>query len=273
MRRTFCKVPRMSLPAPQAAAARARFLRRIGHDTPFYQLFDVMPDVSFFAKDRQFRLMCASRRFIERFGLRDEAQVIGRDDFELFPPRIAESFRRDDEEVLRTGEPKLNIVELFFNRQGIPDWFVTNKLPVFDSKKRVIGIMGTVQSFEGRKQFLQPYLAIDRAVAFIRDHFRERISVEQLAALVHLSSRQLNRKFVEAFGLSPQSFIMKLRIQSACEALQNGSLTISHVARDLGFYDQSIFTHHFQKHMGITPLRYQRQFGPGRKPAQRRKQA
>ena len=246
---------------------RDSFLRAIAPDSQFYLLLNHLPGISFFAKNKRFQIVCANRHFIESLGCKTEEELIGKEDFDLFPARLAENFRRDDEEILRTGEPRLNIVELFFNRQGIPDWFITNKLPVFDRKKRVIGIMGTVQSYEGRKQYLQPYLAIDRAVAFIRDHFRERITVEQLAALVHLSSRQLNRKFVESFGLSPQSFIMKLRIQAACEALQNGRHSISQVARDLGFYDQSIFTHHFQKHMGITPLKYQRQFGPGRKRA------
>src|SRR5438309_1021810 len=72
----------MSLPRQKAVVARERFLRRIGTDTPFYRLFDLMPDVSFFAKDRNFRLMCANRRFVERFGFRDESQVVGKDDFE-----------------------------------------------------------------------------------------------------------------------------------------------------------------------------------------------
>lgn len=236
-----------------------RFLRRIAHDSSFYHLFDHLPGISFFAKDRQFRIMCANRHFIERFGFRNERGIIGKNDFELFPPRLAEHFRQDDEDVLRTGKAKLGIVELFFNRQGIPDWFVTNKLPLVDAKGRVIGLMGTTQSYEGRKQMLQPYLQIDRAVAFIREHFRERIRIEQLAAIAHLSPRQLHRKFVESFGLSPQAFIMKLRIQAACEALQQGA-QISETARELGFYDQSIFTHHFQRHMGLTPLKYQRQF-------------
>src|SRR5947209_1860471 len=113
-----------------ALAERDRFLRRIDAATPFYRLFDHMPDVSFFAKDHRFRLMCASQRFIERFGYHDESQVLGKDDFQLFPSRLAENFRRDDEEILRTGQPKLNIVELFFTEQGVPDWFVTNKLPI-----------------------------------------------------------------------------------------------------------------------------------------------
>ena len=120
--------------------------------------------------------------------------------------------------------------------------------------------MGTTQSYEGKKQVLQPYLQIDRAVAFIRENFRQRISVEDLASLVHLSPRQLHRKFVETFGSSPQAFIMKLRIQAACEALQKEGSTINNVALDLGFCDQSSFTQHFQKHVGLTPLKYLRQF-------------
>ena len=239
---------------------RERFLRQIGAETPFYRLFDLMPDTSFFAKDRHFRLMCASQRFYERFGFRSEAQVIGKDDFDLFPARIAESFRRDDAEVMRTGQPKVNIVELFFTDQGIPDWFITNKLPLLDTRGRLIGLMGTVQSYEHRRQVLQPYMQLDRAVTYIREHFRSGVSVKELANAVHLSPRQLHRKFVEAFGTSPQAFIVKLRIQAACESLQLEGSQISEVASELGFCDQSSFTQLFQKHVGITPLKYQKRF-------------
>ena len=242
------------------SALRERFIRRVSADTPFYRLFDHLPDLAFFAKDSEFRFMCASHRFMDRFGIAEEADIVGKNDFDLFPARLAENFRRDDEEVLTTGKPKLNIVELFFTDQGIPDWFVTNKLPLLDEKGRVIGIMGTVQSFEGKKQVLQPYLQIDRALAYIREHFRTGVSITELAQIVHLSPRQLHRKFVETFGASPQAFIMKLRIQAACEALQQERAQIADVARDLGFCDQSAFTHHFHRHMGLTPFQYLRQF-------------
>lgn len=242
------------------ARLRERFLARIAPETAFYRLFDSMPDVAFFAKDQRFRIMGASRRFFERFGFKEETQIIGKDDFELFPTRLAENFRRDDEEVMRSGEPKLNIVELFFTQQGIPDWFVTNKLPLRDRKGRVIGVMGTVQSYEGRRQVLQPYLQLDRAVSYIREHFRRGVTVTELAEIVHLSPRQMHRKFVETFGSSPQAFIMKLRIQAACESLQHEGSQISEVAAAVGFCDQSSFTQQFHKHMGLTPLRYQQQF-------------
>lgn len=241
--------------------ARDRFVEEIGAETPFYRLFDFLPDVSFFAKDRDFRFVCASRPFIERFGLKDEAQVLGKDDFALFPPRLAESFRRDDEEIVRSGQPKLKIIELFFTEQGIPDWFTTNKLPICNRSGQLVGIMGTVQSYEGRRQGLEPYLQIDRAVAYIRENFRRGVSVKELSNVVYLSPRQLHRKFVEAFGVSPQAFIIKLRIQAACEALQRENSLIPEVAAELGFCDQSSFTQLFQKHVGLTPLKYQRRFG------------
>jgi AraC-like DNA-binding protein len=266
--RTFSSKPadqpatlrRMSLPRDDSLAMRERFLQRIGAQTPFYRLFDLMPDVAFFAKDSEFRLMCASQRFIERVGLREEWQVIGRDDFELFPSRLAENFRHDDEEVMRTGEPKVNLVELFFTEQGIPDWFMTNKMALRDSQGRIIGVMGTVHNYEHRRQVLQPYLQIDRAVEYIREHFRSGVTVKELSQVVHLSPRQLHRKFVEAFGSSPQAFIMKLRIQAACDALQREGLEIVEVAKDFGFCNQSAFTQIFQKHVGLTPLNYQRRF-------------
>lgn len=256
MRRMGRKKPILKI----GSVLRDEFVGRLAPGCGFEALLDHLPGVSFFAKNRDCRIVAANRHFFTRFGFSKEADIVGKDDFDLFPRRLAEHFREDDEEVMRTGKPKLNIVELFFNQQGIPDWFITNKLPARDRKGKIIGIMGTTQSYEGKKETLLPYLQIDRAIAFIRQNFRKRISVVELAAMVHISPRQLQRKFVETFGSSPQAFIMKLRIQAACEALQHDDTPIGVVARDLGFGDQSAFTQHFHKHIGLAPLRYRRQF-------------
>jgi AraC-like DNA-binding protein len=249
--------------SPEPAALRKRFLEQISAQTPLYGLFNLLPDHAFCAKDLQFRIVCASRQFHERFGFPDEASVLGRDDFELFPSYLAQSFRSDDEEVMATGQPKLNIMELFFTQQGIPDWFVTHKLPLRDRRGRVMGLMGVSQAYASAAQPATPHEAVGRAVAHISAHFRGRISVEELSARVHLSPRQLHRKFIEAFALSPQAFIMKVRMRAACEALRAEGAQIGRVAEDLGYCDQSAFTEHFRRHMGTTPLRYQRQFRLG----------
>jgi AraC-like DNA-binding protein len=245
-------------PENKRRAARDAFLAAIAPSSNFYHLFDHLPGIAFFAKDRAFRLMAASRSFLGRLGMTEESEIIGRDDFSLFPRRLAEVFRRDDEEVIATGRPKLGMVELFLNPRGFPDWFLTNKLPVRDREGRVIGIMGTVEEYSGREARTNPLGRIAPAVEYIRGHLREPLSVPHLARLAALSERQLNRKFQEAFGHSPRAFILRTRLVAACDELAATDRPIQQVALDLGFYDQSSFTQHFRRLTGVTPLQYRK---------------
>jgi AraC-like DNA-binding protein len=247
-------------PAERDGLARELLFSQLSADTAFYQIFNHLPDVAFFAKDAQCRIIGASRLFYERFGFQKEEEILGMDDFELFPRTLAETFRRDDEAVLSTGQARLNLVELFFNRQGLPDWYITNKLPLRNRDGAVVGLMGTTHSYENRKALLRPFLHLDRAIEYIRAHFREKISIERLAQQLHLSPRQLHRKFVETFGVGPQAFILKLRIQTACDALQDENQLIADVATAVGFCDQSAMTQAFHRLLGITPRQYQLQF-------------
>jgi len=237
---------------------KSAFLDQIAPGGAFTQLFDHLPGISFFAKNADFQLVSGNRAFWTRLGFESEDQMIGKTDFELFPASLAENFRRDDQEVLRTGEPKLKIIELFFNRQALPDWYLTNKFPVIDAKGQVIGIMGTVQSYERHHGDLTPQLQISKAVNHLRDHYREPIVISELAKMVGMSVRQFNRRFQEVFGTNPRSFLIKTRVHAACDELRTTNVNIAELAVDLGFYDQSSFTQHFRKHMGVTPLQYRK---------------
>jgi AraC-like DNA-binding protein len=234
------------------------FLEEMGAVGDFNLLFDYLPGVSFFAKNSQFELVFANHSFLERVGLQDEGDIIGKKDFELFPKSMADNFRKDDAWVLNHGHPKLQIIELFIHVDGLPDWYVTNKLPVFGRNRNVIGIMGTTQSYQYGKKFIRPYMQIEPAVEFIQAHFRRKITIEEVAQTVNLSARQLDRKFQETLKMSPRDFIMKLRLKTACQELTQSMTSIMDIALDLGFYDQSSFTLHFRKHMGITPLQYRK---------------
>jgi len=237
---------------------KAEFLARVSPQSHFEVVFDHLPGVSFFAKNRDYELVIANRAFWERLDCASEADLIGKTDFQLFPERLAEKFRSDDEKVMTTGKPMLKIIELFFNRQGLPDWYFTNKFPVFGADGSVIGVMGTVQSYHGRKAALTPHLELDRAVSFLRDHFREPVSMSALAKMSGMSIRQFNRRFREVFGTNPTSFLIKTRVQAACDDLRRTDRSICEIAVDYGFYDQSSFTQHFRKHVGMTPLRYRK---------------
>ena len=99
-------------------------------------------------------------------------------------------------------------------------------MPVHDAGGGVIGVMGTVRSYAGQAMAIQPFVQIESAVEHIRNNFREKISVNGLAQRAGLSRRQFDRKFQEAFGISPQQFIIKTRVQAACEALADAKVSI-----------------------------------------------
>ncbi len=123
--------------------------------------------------------------------------------------------------------------------------------------------MGIVRSYEGQRRSMQPISLINSTVDFIREHHRQRITVAELASRAQLSPRQLHRKFREVFGLSVQEFLVKTRIQAASNMLLNSDLTISQIAVDFGFCDQSAFTQLFRKHMGLTPRQFRTRYGIG----------
>ena len=93
-------------------------------------LFEHLPNLLYFAKDAQLRLMAGNRAFVERCGFQDEAEMVGHRDREIFPPELAEKYRQDDRRVIESGESLTGIVELFPNRVGEPEWFITDKIPL-----------------------------------------------------------------------------------------------------------------------------------------------
>ncbi|MDD4868954.1 MAG: helix-turn-helix domain-containing protein [Kiritimatiellae bacterium] len=267
MKKTTSKVPvvfgrplaRLS-PARRKAllAKREAWLREIDPTHLFHRLFDVIPGVYFFAKNKQGEMMFFSQGILDLYHITDEAAVIGMTDFDLNPVDMAQSYVQDDARIYATGKPLLNRVELWFDRFGMPDWSVVNKMLIRSRTGKVIGIMGCSQSYEERAKLLQPFQGISKAVNHFRQNYHEDISIRELARLSGLSPRQLERKFRATFGVSPQQFLIKTRLLAACRALRETIKSLAEIAFDSGFGDQSAFTRHFRRHIGMTPGQFRR---------------
>jgi len=241
---------------------QAEFFAEMGGPQQFQQLFEDLPGMSFFVKDRRSRMICASRAFCEHLGAANEDELIGKTDYDFFPRYAADHFVRDDQLVMTTGRPLIGRVELWYTEQQVLDWFVTNKLPVRSRSGAVIGVMGAVRSYESQRRTMQPMSLIDSTIHYIRQHHTERLTVEELARQAGLSPRQLHRKFKDVFGLSVQDFLIKTRIQAASDALLHSSESIAAIAARFSFCDQSAFTQLFRKHTGLTPLKFRQQYQP-----------
>lgn len=239
----------------------------------FRHLFDHLPGTLFFAKDREGRLMAGNPAFVRRCGCRSEDELVGKTDFSIFPPRLAEKYRRDDEMVMSTGRPLLGLIELFPNSDEKPGWFVTDKLPLFDHEGKVCGLCGTVRSYEAQRAAMQPYLELATVADHLKTHFREKLDVAALARMAHMSVRQFERKFRATFQMTPRDYMIRMRVIEACELLVRTNLPVTAVALEAGFYDHSDFARQFRRQMGQTATQYRRErqagLNPGGEPSLR----
>ena len=178
------------MPSENPESVQQSFLAQIGPGEPVRELFEHLPGVFFFAKDRNSRMMCASSTIYKRLGCKEELDVVGRQDSDFFPQQIADNFVRDDQRVFATGKPMLNRVEIWYNEQRMLDWFVTNKLPLKNESGNVIGLMGTVRSYEGSRKLLLPFSQISAAVEFIRQHHPKLLTASALSYNISPTPRQ-----------------------------------------------------------------------------------
>jgi AraC-like DNA-binding protein len=97
--------------------------------------------------------------------------------------------------------------------------------------------------------------AVKRACDYLSEHFVENVSLDFLARLANLSPFHFSRVFCEQFGMPPHAFQTQLRVLRAKALLRQG-WTISRVASETGFADQSHLTRHFKRLMVVTPGQY-----------------
>lgn len=101
------------------------------------------------------------------------------------------------------------------------------------------------------------------AIEYMAQRFREDITVEQLAGLVHLSKSHFMRCFRKAVGIGAIEHLSQLRIHAACEALSDSAEQISDIAFACGYSNLSNFNRQFLKKVGCSPREYRKRNGGG----------
>lgn len=108
-----------------------------------------------------------------------------------------------------------------------------------------------------------------KVVQFIGDHLDQPIVVDDLGRLVGLSSAHFAKAFKQSFGEPPHAFIMRRRVDRACELLLSTQKTLSEVAVDCGLSDQSHLCRLFRRYAGLSPAAWRRSQALGGPPEQR----
>lgn len=123
----------------------------------------------------------------------------------------------------------------------------------------------------GQEQYSEPLRFQTRAqdpmldlVAWMRAHLHLDLSVEALARRVHLSPRQFARRFKEATGSAPATFVADLRLGEAKERLAAPDASIEEVAASLGFGTADTFRRAFERRYLLSPSAFRGRFSTRR---------
>jgi AraC family transcriptional regulator len=95
-----------------------------------------------------------------------------------------------------------------------------------------------------------------RSTEHMQAHLTEDISLAEVAKITRLSQSQFARSFRDSTGLPPYRCILRSRVQRAEQMLATTKLSISEIATNVGFADQSHFTKAFRRFVGATPKRW-----------------
>ena len=97
-----------------------------------------------------------------------------------------------------------------------------------------------------------------RCLELMRTRLSEDISLDELAAEARLSPFHFARMFKQSLGVPPRVYLTRLRMEKACELLEQTDLPITAIALEVGYSSNQVLARVFLKHMGMSPTEYRR---------------
>lgn len=121
---------------------------------------------------------------------------------------------------------------------------------------RMVGILaGEVRNVSVPKRKAQPIYGFTR---YIVNHMAYTITVSELAEYQEVSVSEVYRIFKKNTGMNPHRYIEKVKMDKACEYIQDGDMNFTEIAHSLGYEYTSHFYKVFQRIKGMTPSQYQK---------------
>ncbi len=111
--------------------------------------------------------------------------------------------------------------------------------------------------FKEYSKGLSPY-KLRQAIDYIQAHLAEDLFLDAMATEIGISRFYFCRLFKKSTGITPYQYLIKCRIDRAKVLLMQRKLSIADIAQEIGFSNQSNFTKHFKRLVGVTPKKFSR---------------
>jgi len=117
----------------------------------FKTLMDTIPDHIYF-KDMDSHFITINKALANRFDLNEPDHAIGKTDFDFFTKEHANQAFKDEQRIIKTGKPLINIIEKETRSKEQERWVSTTKMPLIDSRGDIIGTFGISRDITEHKQ-------------------------------------------------------------------------------------------------------------------------
>lgn len=125
----------------------------------------------------------------------------------------------------------------------ISDWFIQTEIRIADAP----------QQASVAARYGSPPRAVAEALELMESHIADPLNLDQIAALVGLSSRQLQRQFSKALDLSVMHVYRDIRLETARELLRSSHIPLGEIANMTGFGSQAAFSSAYRHRYGQSP--------------------
>jgi PAS domain S-box-containing protein len=126
-------------------------------------IIDNIPD-AVYMKDIEGRKVIANKADVENCGCNYEEELVGKNDFDMFPNEIASKFWEDDQQVLKAGITVLQREEKLINFKNKVKWLITSKIPLNDKNGKIVGLVGIGHDITRRKIAEDEMLKLTKAI-------------------------------------------------------------------------------------------------------------
>lgn len=123
-----------------------------------------------------------------------------------------------------------------------------------DAYLKVQGAMDLLLSdfFGGQGADRQALLKFEPVLRYVEEHYREPIVLDQLAALMNISTMYFSNFFKQTFHISPKQYILNRRLTESQRLLLESDWSIKEIAYAVGFENESYFSEFFSAKVGIS---------------------
>lgn len=153
---------------------------------------------------------------------------------------------------LPEAEPDVRRVRVELERRQ-PGWEQVVQASLVSAVVALARVCGSIDAGDARDQGAAAQ--VRRAVRHVEQHFREPLSLADVAAVAHLSPHWFSEQFRRTTGQSFQSYLKRRRLQFARALLDSTDLGVTEVAHAAGFNDPSYFGRAYRAQYGVPPSR------------------